>query len=211
MQQYIASRIFTIDANIGAGKTTVMEYLHRHYRVPIDPEPVQKWQPYLEDMYRNEKGAFEFQLRVWMDRCWVQQRPNMAPIVMERSPYFQKNVFIPVNLDNNRITSRQNELLHEMYSLSMSMWSPQGSIYLRSDPAKCQQRIAKRSRDSEETIPIEYLEALHKYHETAYMNGVANGMPIIVIDVEGKTVEQIAKEVFNALSALGMYGTHHNV
>lgn len=211
MQEMMASRIFTIDANIGAGKTTVMEYLHRHYRVPIDPEPVQKWMPYLEEMYRNDKGAFEFQLRVWMDRCWVQQRPSMAPIVMERSPYFQKNVFIPVNFDNNRITARENDLLHEMYSLSMSMWSPQGSIYLRSDPAKCQQRIAKRSRNSEETIPIEYLESLHKYHEMAYMNGVANGMPIIVIDVENKNVEQVAKEVYNALSALGMYGTHNNV
>lgn len=199
-----ATRIFTVDANIGAGKTTVLEYLHKHYNLPIDPEPVQKWMPYLQDLYTNDKGAFEFQLRVWMDRCWVQQRADMAPIVMERSPYFQRNVFIPVNVDNERLTARQYELLNDMYGLSMSMWSPQGMIYLRSDPAKCQQRIAKRSRDSEDTISLEYLESLHKYHEYAYMQGVSHGMPIIVIDVEGKTVQQIAHEVYQALGCLGM-------
>lgn len=199
-----ASRIFTIDANIGAGKTTVLEYLHTHYRIPIDPEPVQKWEPYLQEMYKNEKGTFEFQVRVWLDRCWVQQRPNMAPILMERSPYFQSNVFVPVSVDNNRFTPHEHEMIMEMYNRSMSMWSPQGYIYLRSDPVKCQQRITKRGRDSESTIPIDYLNSLHRYHEIAYMRGISAGMPIIVIDVEGKTVETIAFEVYKALCHLGM-------
>lgn len=199
-----ASRIFTIDANIGAGKTTVLEYLHSFYRIPIDPEPVQKWEPYLQEMYKNDRGAFEFQVRVWLDRCWVQQRPNMAPILMERSPYFQSNVFVPVNVDNGRFTPHEHEMIAEMYGRSMAMWSPQGYIYLRSDPVKCQQRISKRGRDSESTIPLDYLTALHKYHEAAYMRGIAAGMPIIVIDVEGKSVETIAFEVYKALCHLGM-------
>lgn len=200
-----APYIFTIDANIGAGKTTVLEYLHRHHRIPIDPEPVEKWMPYLQDMYRHDKGAFEFQLRVWLDRCWVQQRPRMSPIVMERSPYFQRNVFVPVNVDNNRLTAREHELINDMYALSMKMWSPQGLIYLRSNPEQCFTRIAHRSRNSEECIPLDYLRSLHDYHEQAYMNGVSRGMPIIVIDVEEKTVEQVATEVLKALQYLGMY------
>lgn len=208
---YTAQRIFTIDANIGAGKTTVMEYLHKHYRIPIDPEPVQRWMPYLEDMYRNDKGAFDFQVRVWLDRCWVQQRPNMSPIVMERSPYFQRNVFVPVNVDNKRLSEKELNMINDMYSLSMSMWSPQGFIYLRSDPAKCKERINRRSRNSEDTISLEYLENLHKYHESAYMNGVSQGIPIIVVDVEGKTVPEVANEVLRALYCLGMYNTQQIV
>jgi deoxyadenosine/deoxycytidine kinase len=196
--------IFTIDANIGAGKTTVLEYLHKTFKVPIDPEPVQKWMPYLEEMYTHDKGAFEFQVRVWLDRCWVQQRPNMSPIIMERSPYFQRNVFVPVNVDNKRLTPHEHQMIEEMYAKSMSMWSPQGYIYLRSDPKKCHNRIAKRARDSEDAIPIDYLESLHKYHEDAYMAGVANGLPIIAIDVEGKTVECIAYETWKALQVLGL-------
>jgi deoxyadenosine/deoxycytidine kinase len=197
-------RIFCVDANIGAGKTTVLNYLHTHYRLPIDPEPVQKWQPYLEEMYTHDKGAFEFQVRVWLDRCWIQQRPNMSDIVMERSPYFQANVFVPVNVDNKRLTEHEHQMITEMYDRSMSMWSPQGYIYLRSDPQKCLERIAKRARNSEEQIPLDYMQELHRYHELAYMKGISDGMPIIVIDVEGKTVETIAFELYRALTYLGM-------
>lgn len=205
MQSSSASRIYCIDANIGAGKTTVLNYLHTYYYMPIDPEPVQKWEPYLEEMYKNDKGAFEFQVRVWLDRCWVQQRPNMAPILMERSPYFQSKVFVPVNVDSGRLTAHEHDMLNEMYQRSMNMWCPQGYIYLRSDPQKCAERIAKRGRESENTIPLEYLQELHKYHEAAYMEGIAAGMPIIVIDVEGKSPETVAFEVYRALSCMGMH------
>jgi deoxyadenosine/deoxycytidine kinase len=199
-----APAIFTIDANIGAGKTTILNYLHTHYHIPIDPEPVEKWEPYLQELYKSDKGAFPFQVRVWLDRCWIQQRANMSPILMERSPYFQKNVFIPVNVDNSKFTNTEHTMLLEMYNRSMAMWSPKGYVYLRSDPEKCLQRIAKRGRSSENTIPVDYLRALHKYHEISYMNGIASGMQIIVIDVEGKTVETIAYEVYKALQHLGM-------
>lgn len=204
---YAPTRIFTLDANIGAGKTTVLEYIHKHYRIPIDPEPVEKWMPYLKDLYTHDNGAFEFQLRVWLDRCWVQPSVSGAPILMERSPYFQRNVFVPVNVDNKRLSPRELELVNDMYDLCMRIWSPQGCIYLRSDPSRCKQRIKQRSRESEDNIPLEYLESLHKYHETAYMDGVSKGLPIIVIDVEHKTIPQIAEEVYNALRHLGMYST----
>lgn len=196
--------VFTIDGNIGAGKSTILEYLHTHYRIPIDPEPIEKWQPYLEDMYRNNKGAFEFQTRVWLDRCWIQTRPNMASIVMERSPMFQSNVFIPAMLENGRINQREYCMLQEMYIKSSNIWSPSGCIYLRSNPAKCAERIRKRARSSEEEISLSYLYKLHTLHEYAYMNAVTHGSPIICIDIEGKSVPQIASEVWMALSIMGM-------
>lgn len=204
--------IFTIDGNIGSGKTTLLNYLHTHYRVPIDPEPVQKWQPFLEEMYQNGKGAFEFQTRVWLDRCWIQQRPNMASILMERSPYFQSNVFIPASLDTGRLTVREYHMLHEMYAKSSSLWVPQGYIYLRSSPQKCIERIARRARPSEETLTLNYINKLHMLHEHAYMNAVLMGIPVIVIDVETKTIPDIASEVWMALTMLGMtfQGAGHN-
>ena len=198
----MVAHVFTIDANIGAGKTTVLEYLHRCHDIRIDPEPVCKWMPYLEDMYRNDQGTFQFQVRVWLDRCWLPQSDQ--DVVMERSPYFQRHVFVPVNVDNKRFSSKEFELITEMYDLSMRTWSPKGMVYLRSDPAQCYARIAKRSRDSEDAIPLQYLENIHRYHEAAFANGVSAGLPIIAVDVEGKTVEQIANEVIDALRTLGM-------
>jgi thymidine kinase len=197
--------IFTIDGNIGSGKSTVLGYLHSHYRIPIDLEPVNKWQPYLENMYRNNVGAFEFQVRVWLDRCWIQQRPNMASIVMERSPYFQSNVFIPVNLESGRLNGAEYHMLQEMYSRSGNIWSPFGYIYLRSNPQNCYERVHQRSRPSEECISQSYLQKLHAYHEQAYFQAIKQGVPVICIDVEGKTIPAIAAEVYTALNMLGMY------
>lgn len=199
--------IFTIDGNIGSGKSTVLNYLHTHYRIPIDPEPVQKWLPYLEEMYKNGTGAFDFQVRVWLDRCWIQQRPNMSSLVMERSPYFQSNVFIPANHENGKLTIKEYHMLEEMYVKSFSLWSPNGYIYLRSNPNKCVERINRRARSCEDGIDINYISQLHALHEHAYMQAVLLGIPIICIDVEGKTVPDIAAEVWAALCMMGITKT----
>ena len=203
-----AMPIFCLDGSIGCGKTTVLEYIHNTFGISIDLEPVQKWQPFLERLYLNQKGAFELQTRIWLDRCWIQEKPG-ANIVMERSPHFQRHVFVPIQRSNMR--EHEYQAIVEMYQRSDSMWSPQGYIYLRSDPRKCYKRIATRSRNSENKITLTYLTLLHDFHERAYMHAIAIGMPVICIDVDGahgggagpKSVQAVATEVMSALRALG--------
>ena len=194
--------IFTIDGGIGSGKSTVLEYLHTHFGFPIDPEPVQRWLPYLEDIYTHGRGSFNFQVRVWLDRCWIQEKPA-AHIVMERSGYFQANVFVPINAENGLLTPSEHQMLREMYDRSFRMWSPRGMVYLRSSPDKCLARIKQRGRPEEAGIGAEYLQRIHAFHETAYMHGIALGLPIVCIEMEGKTPEIIAGEVAAALTILG--------
>lgn len=198
--------IFTIDGNIGCGKSSVLEYIHKHYRIPIDLEPVEKWQPYLEDMYYRGKGAFEFQVRVWLDRCWVQSYTHTTPMLMERSPLFQRNVFVPVNFETGRISQREYDSILEMYTRSMATWTPQAYIYIRSDPLKCAERIKKRARNSEEAIPDIYLKRLHELHEEAYMFAVTSGCKVVVVDMENKTVAEVAAEIIDALRNVGWKG-----
>jgi len=50
--------IFTIDGNIGSGKSTLLDYLHNTLHLSTDPEPVSKWQPFLEDIYKNKSRLF---------------------------------------------------------------------------------------------------------------------------------------------------------
>lgn len=194
--------IFTIDGNIGCGKSTILDFLHTQYHYSIDVEPIAKWQPFLEEMYRHNRGAFNFQVRVWLDRCWIQEKPNMS-LVMERAPFFQVNSFVPINLENGRITAKEYESLNEMYDKTFKMWSPSGMVYLRSNPDRCLHRIHRRARSSEESIEPRYLRRLHDFHESAYLYGLASGIPIAVVDVEGKTVAQIAQDVHLALQAFG--------
>ena len=44
-----------------------------------------------------------------------------------------------------------------------------GYIYLNADPKICSERISKRSRKGE-SIPLQYLEKCHKYHEDWLLN-----------------------------------------
>jgi deoxyadenosine/deoxycytidine kinase len=194
--------IYTLDGNIGCGKTTVLEYLHTHYNFAIDPEPVQKWKPYLEEMYHHNRGAFNFQVRVWLDRCWLQEKTN-THLIMERSPYFQANVFVPINSENGRINAGDSALLREMYEKAFRIWSPIGMIYLRSSPDQCIARIKHRGRPSENGLTEAYIRRLHEFHENAYMYGIGMGIPIICIDTDAKPVPQIAQEVANAFGILG--------
>ena len=45
-----------------------------------------------------------------------------------------------------------------------------GLVYIRADPETCMQRITKRGREGE-TIPLEYVQKCHDYHEN-WINGI---------------------------------------
>lgn len=183
-----------IDGNIGCGKTTVLEYINKHYCVEVDLEPVEQWQPYLDRMYATGSGVFEFQVKVWLDRCLSSGRPRT---VIERSPMFQAGVFVPANAKSGKLTPMQCGILREMYA-SPAVWEPDLYIYLQSDPEKCLERIKTRDRQSENYIPMYYIADLHDLHE-ATCASLRDTKNVIIINVEGKTVEQVALDVMNTI------------
>lgn len=194
--------IITIDGNIGSGKSSILNYLHRYNKLSIDLEPVENWQPYLDKMYLNDnstKDVFNFQVRVWLDRCWIQEKVDKSLILMERSPYFIKNTFIKLSHSLGLLTDNELTILNELYKKTDNIWSCNGYIYLRSNPENCLSRINKRNRKSEDKINIEYLNQLHDLHEKSHNDALSNNMNIIVIDIENKTIPEIANEIFNSL------------
>jgi deoxyadenosine/deoxycytidine kinase len=194
--------IFTLDGNIGAGKSTILAYIHDKYDVAIDVEPIDIWQPFLNDLYAGKPcAAFNMQIRVWLDRCMINPG-NKYDVIMERSPFFQRGVFVATNAEDGNISPIQNEMIQHMYDKTDEMWSPKCFIYLRSDPDKCIQRIATRGRPSEDAILDTYLHKLHELHETCYVKAVAERKNIVCIEVEGKTVAQIGEEVWRAIQAM---------
>lgn len=189
--------IITIDGAIGSGKSSVLNYLHKYYKLPIDLEPVEKWQSYLDDFYENKNNVFNFQVRVWLDRCWIQEKSEKSLILMERSPFFTKNVFIKSVYSKNLINDNEYLMISDLYDKTNSIWTPNAYIYLRSNPDNCLERIKKRGRNCEKDIDIEYAEHLHELHETTYKEALDNNINVICIDIENKTVAQIATEIFN--------------
>jgi len=192
--------IITIDGNIGCGKTSLLNYLHRYHKMVIDLEPVDNWMPYLTKMYNENKDVFQFQIRVWLDRCWVQEKSDVV-VLMERSPFFIRNVFLKTVFDNNLICDKENTILQELHDKTAILWNDIHYIYLRSSPEKCSQRIKKRNRFSEQSISEEYLSQIHEKHEEC-CSTLALVNKCTIIDVENKTISEIAKEVIECISKI---------
>lgn len=187
--------IITIDGNIGCGKSHILNHLHRNYKLPIDLEPVESWNNYLVQLYENQNNLFKFQIRIWLDRCWIQEKSEKTSILIERSPYFIKNTFIKVALDQNLITEDEYNMLISLHKKTDHLWSCNKYIYLRSMPENCLKRIKKRNRTAEKNITLEYIQALHELHEKTFDNACQNKMNIIVINVDNKGVSEIAEEI----------------
>jgi len=187
--------IYTIDGNIGCGKTSVLNYLHKYKNIQVDLEPVDKWKPFLDNIYLSKTGYFNFQIKVWLDRAWIQEKDNKSIIFMERSPFFIRNTFNKNDFNNNNINEDEFNVINEMYNKTDNIWKSNLYIYLRSSPVKCLERINYRGRYNEINITLDYLKNIHDLHEETYKYGLDNNLNIIVIDVNNKTIHEIAEEI----------------
>ena len=192
--------IITVDGNIGCGKTGVLNHLHKVLKLPVDLEPVDNWQPYLNNMYIEKNNTFNFQVRIWLDRCWIQSI-NTNNILVERSPFFIKNTFIEIAKENKLITEAEYNILLDLHKKTDSMWKDNIYIYLRSNPESCLARIKKRNRTSEENIDIEYIKRLHELHESNILklSKIISPENLFIIDVENKTISSIATELYELI------------
>jgi deoxyadenosine/deoxycytidine kinase len=189
--------IITIDGNIGSYKTSILNYFHKNYKLAIDLEPVDNWTEYLANLYNTPNSSYDFQIKVWIDRCWIQEKTNMT-ILMERSPYFIKNVFVRKAYEDKTINNAEYENIIRLHKTTDELWKPNGYIYLRSEPEKCLQRINKRGRYAEKNVKLEYIQNLHELHEQNYKLALDNNMNIIVIDVENKGISEICNEILSS-------------
>lgn len=184
----------SIDGNIGCGKTSVLNVL-RAFGHAIDLEPVDAWGPLLVDLYAGRLSAYDFQKRAFADRCGA--APPLGAHVgavtfVERSPLFQSRVFVEANAPD--MTAAEVSSLRETYATKVA-WTPDLYVYLRATTAVCARRIAARARAGEDRIADSYLERLHALHETTYADAAAAGTPIIVLDVDALTVDEVARNL----------------
>jgi deoxyadenosine/deoxycytidine kinase len=191
--------IYTLDGNIGCGKTTILNYLHKHKNIQIDLEPIDKWKPFLDNVYLNKTGYFNMQIKVWLDRAWIQDKETNSIIFMERSPYFIRNTFNKNDYINNHINEDEYNVINEMYQKTDKIWKSNFYIYLRSSPKKCLERIKSRARDNEMNIDEDYLMSIHDLHEEAYLQLLETNKNVILIDIENKTIEEIIKEIVSLM------------
>ena len=96
----------------------------------------------------------------------------------------------------------KDSIINELYDKSDIIWSSNYYIYIRSCPHKCYERILSRGRPNELSISDEYLNEIHNLHEETYKKALDDGLNVICIDIEDKTIDEIASIILNYIKHL---------
>lgn len=155
---------------MGAGKTTLVQYLHGQYGVRPVYEPFMD-NPYLDDFYRDMKGwAFHSQVYFLTHKyrlhLELERDLDGATVVMDRSIYEDAEIFATNLRRSGDMHERDFATYMELYdTMRASLQPPDLMIYLRCDLRSIRRRIRRRGRPSEQEIPVAYIRRLNDLYE----------------------------------------------
>lgn len=194
-------KLFSIEGNIGSGKSTIIKRLKELGKNIIYlPEPVDIWNTItdtsgvtiIEKYYSDQKKyAFSFQMMAFITR--IKQIKDFGDtnniILTERCVYTDREIFAKMLYDSGKIEEIEYSIYLKWFDFFVKDINLSGIIYLQVDPDICSERIIKRGRKGE-TIPIEYLTECHNYHEN-WIDSLPESMKLIVNGNEEDLFEKI--------------------
>jgi deoxynucleoside kinase len=171
--------ILCVEGNIGSGKSTFMAKLKEAFQDREDvcflDEPVEAWSKFkdeeggiLEHYYKDQKSwGFSFQMLAYISRLSILRKAlaeqKYKYIITERSLLTDKEVFCKMLFDQGIIHPIQYQIYQAWFDEFRTV-DDYEVVYLRTSPEVAYERVNKRGRKGE-TIPLEYLQNCHQYHE----------------------------------------------
>lgn len=174
-----------VTGNIGAGKTTLTTMLAKHYNWEAQYEDVDH-NPYLDDFYQD-MSKWSFALQIYFLGSRFRQvkeiRESGKNIIQDRTIYEDAHIFAENLNEMNLLSKRDYNNYTSLFELMKSFVSaPDLLIYLRADISTLTRQIAKRGRDYETGISIDYLSRLNRKYED-WINNYNEGK-LLIIDVD---------------------------
>ena len=198
----IKPRIITIEGNIGAGKSTLVDVLKIKYAERTDvmflQEPVDVWTKITQDgktvlelFYGDQpRYSFAFQVLAYTTRLKMIETAvkeaevkGIRVIVMERSLEADRNIFAKMLYDGGVIEECMYKIYLLMSEIGLEKYKADGVLWVNAGPETCLERIKKRSREGEDAIMLEYLETCDKYHIEWLGIGKEKGIVFLVEDI----------------------------
>ena len=179
--------IISIEGNIGSGKSTLLEKLQHHFKnhkkIIFLKEPVDEWESITDEngtsmlklFYQDQKQhSFSFQIMALITRMKLLKEAiknnHESIIITERSLYTDKMVFAKMLYDSKNIQLQNYKIYLNLFDTFAFDFHINHVIYVNTSPEICYERIAKRSRDGESNISLEYLTKCHEYHTQMLSN-----------------------------------------
>lgn len=180
-------RFIAVAGNIGAGKSSLVHWLHLTFDLSPVYEP-QDENPYIADFYGDmRRWAFSSQLFFLVRRFKMQRELERAlaqstgAIVQDRSIYEDAEVFAAHHHTCGNIDGRDWATYRELYETMRAELSPPDlMIYLRCPVPALKRRIRRRGRGYEQRISVSYLRSLDALYESWFAS--YDRSPTLVID-----------------------------
>ena len=185
-----SKKIYSIEGNIGAGKTTILKIIGKKFDdVTFVEEPVSQWQNLggdnlLEKFYKDPERwgfTFEFYSMLSKIKCLLKASESEKNIVIIERSLLSNKIFFDISKDMNKLNDLEYGMLINTYNFYMQNIYPMlnGIIYLNTPVDLCVQRIIQRNRGEEVNVDKNYLLMLKdKFDELSNYSTI----PTLVID-----------------------------
>ncbi|KAA3651594.1 MAG: deoxynucleoside kinase [Proteobacteria bacterium] len=160
--------IIAIAGNIGAGKTSLVEFLQRSYAITPFYEPNDE-NPYLQDFYQDMKSwAFHSQLYFLSSKFAMQQQLEQCRgvVLQDRTLFEDVEIFATALHRMGKINQRDWQTFMDLYqSIQQAIQPPDLMIYLSCKIRTARKRIKMRGRTMEQDMPLRYLKRLEGLYQ----------------------------------------------
>ena len=171
-----------IAGNIGSGKTTLTRLLAKHFGWTPHYEEVDH-NPYLDSFYEDmQRWSFNIQIFFLNSRFRqvIDIRNSGKDVVQDRTIYEDAMIFAPNLYSMGLMEARDFENYRSLFDLmSKFLQAPDLLIYLRASVPTLIRQIAKRNRDYEQSIRLDYLSNLNDRYEE-WISGYKEGKLLII-------------------------------
>ncbi|MFT6400418.1 MAG: deoxyadenosine/deoxycytidine kinase [Bradymonadia bacterium] len=161
-------RYIAVAGNIGAGKSSFVEFLQSKYDIEPVFEPNEA-NPFLEDFY-GDMGRWSIHSQLYFLAAKLQIHRGIREaehdIIQDRTLWEDAEIFA-AHLGRTKVMApREYETYRMLYeSVADRLRPPDLMIYLRCPVRTLKKRIKARGRPMEQDIPTAYLRALHVLYE----------------------------------------------
>ncbi len=171
-----------IEGNIGAGKTTLANFLAKEFETSILLEEFEE-NDFLKEFYNNKDFILHAEVQFILDRSkqlFLFHNKEHQNIITDYIPH-KSLIFSKMNL--SKVDFSLVERLVE--SLFKKLPQPDLMIYLEQPISKLKENIASRGRDYEEGISVEYLQMV----EDAYKEFLKQQQDFPVLLLNAKEID----------------------
>jgi deoxyadenosine/deoxycytidine kinase len=192
-----------VAGNIGAGKTTLTGLLSKTMKWEAHYEDVDD-NPYLNDFYEDMQ-RWSFNLQIYFLNSRFEQinriRQSGKTIIQDRTIYEDANIFAPNLHSMGLMTTRDFTNYISLFNLMSKFVSPPDLlIYLRASVPTLVNQIAKRGRDYENSIRIDYLKRLNERYE-AWISTYEQGK-LLIIDIDDMNFAENPEDMSKILNKI---------